>query len=90
MPPIDLNSQCCISFLYNLVHNTILYFVCVFHSIACSDGDIRLVSTSNNALEGRVEVCLNDNWGTVCDHGFWIPDANVACGQLGFWNSSMI
>ena len=69
---------------------TLHYCLYTLNSTACSDGDIRLVSTTNNPLQGRLEACVNNNWGTVCEHGFGIPDANVACGQLGFWNSSMI
>ncbi len=33
--------------------------------------------------EGRIEICFNQAWGTVCDTLFSIPDAKVACNQLG-------
>ena len=39
-------------------------------------------------LSGRVELCLNNAWGTICDQGFGTADATVICQQLGFSNTS--
>ena len=36
---------------------------------------------------GRVEICIHNVWGSVCDDGWSIADANVACGQLGYFPS---
>ena len=48
----------------------------------CTDGTLRLVGGTNPA-EGRVEICINNAWGTVCDNGFTKEEAVVACRQLG-------
>ena len=56
----------------------------------CNDGDIRLEG-GQTEYEGRVEICLNKAWGTVCsDYYSWtgtslwdIRDSNVVCRQLG-------
>ena len=49
----------------------------------CTTGEVRLVG-GNVPNEGRVEVCINNVWGTVCDDGWSSTDASVVCRQLGY------
>ncbi len=37
-----------------------------------------------NELVGRVEICNNNMWGTVCQNSWGVTDAQVACRDLGF------
>lgn len=54
----------------------------------CNETDVRIVGGYIPTV-GRVEVCLNGTWGTVC-HGDWgDEEAQVVCRQLGLPTNSM-
>ena len=60
---------------------------CLYPIIAlgneCIDGSIHLRGGSS-AREGRVEICVEGRWGTVCDYSWNSRDASVVCRQLGY------
>ena len=41
-------------------------------------------------MEGRVELCINHRWGTVCDSQWTDRHTAVVCRQLGFSESDMV
>ena len=49
----------------------------------CTYGNITLVG-GDDKYEGRVEVCIENGWHTVCDDGWGAEEAKVVCHQLGY------
>ena len=74
--------------VFNSVSGQFLWH-CIFKnsladpSFRCNESEIRLGggATPN---EGRVEICLDNHWGTLCDNGWDVADAQVVCRQLGY------
>ena len=59
-----------------------MYLDVTTEPVSCVTGDIRLIGGSTGN-EGRLEVCINEMWGTVCSQRWGASDTRVACKQLG-------
>lgn len=57
--------------------------IILVESSNCQEGDVRLVNGSFTT-EGRVEVCSNGIWGSICSTKFTAIDAYVICKELGY------
>ena len=68
----------------NVSTNTFILNLCCSssHVGPCSNGDIRLGDGA--LLRGRVEICINGTWGTICDHHWTQQEASVVCSHLGY------
>lgn len=69
----------------------LLEIVFLFLLVLCDNGYVRLVNdTAQSVLlkdtvsQGRVEVCVDNEFRTVCDSGWNNTDASIICTELGF------
>ena len=54
----------------------------------CTDYDVQLVD-GPSLNEGRVLICINGVWGTLCNSGIDYNDAGVICLELGYQRGLM-
>ena len=53
-----------------------------FPQAHCTNGELSLVDGLSD-YEGRLEMCYNNEWGTICDDDWTQFATNVACRKLG-------
>ena len=72
----------CIYIVILLPHSIHVYTHFHITLAVCSNAEIRLTDGPSN-LAGRLEICFNNQWGTVCAGNTWTEsNAQVVCRQL--------
>lgn len=66
-----------------IIYVTIFLASMLYFCSGCPEGDIRLLE-GNTEFEGRVEICKDNSWGSVCHNSWGASDVRVVCRQLGF------
>ena len=72
------------------INITYCFYLCIYYYkvpdveySACTNNDVRLTG-GENEYQGRVEVCINRVWGSVCDSGWADTGAYAVCRQLQY------
>lgn len=60
-----------------------VHLFCAVSSYAVVPGPLVRLVDGESRKEGRIEVFINGQWGSVCDDGWNDINAGVVCRQLG-------
>ena len=55
-----------------------------FTAKRCREGEVRIIDR-NTMIQGRVEICFDEVWGTVCNENWGQADATVVCRELEYF-----
>ena len=90
-----INIQCCVCVLhvsgyvhmswYTVYYNFIEKATLFPTDAPCQDNSVRLVNGGVPG-QGRIEICYNNQWGTICNDELDEVAAEVICRQLNFNN----
>ena len=57
----------------------------ILYAVLCSEGEVKLVGGSDDGdISGRVEMCVNEEWRSICSLGWSAQNTEVLCRELGY------
>ena len=59
-----------------------LHCIHLLFAVRCIEGDIRLADGGPN--RGRIEVCIYEQWNSLCSETWTARNTEVVCRQLGY------
>ncbi|XP_056018025.1 neurotrypsin-like [Ostrea edulis] len=75
----------CTLYIYIYIYTVTTYSIfTATTNIPMISNYLRLLNVAGKRNEGILQLNFANQWGTICDDGFDIVAANIACKQLGF------